>query len=48
MDHKLFLKFEFIYCLQTDKYHYLFEGRIEGCEVFEYQTETDLLNNLET
>ena len=33
-------KFQFIYCLQTAKYHYLFEGH----KVFEYQTKTDLLN----
>ena len=36
----LLLKLPFSCCLHTGKYHYLFEGR----KVFEYQTETDLLN----
>ena len=33
-------KFQFSCCLRTAEYRYLFQGR----EVFEYQTETDLLN----
>ena len=36
----LLLKSQFICCLHTAEYHYLFECR----KVFEYQTETDLLN----
>ena len=36
----LLLKSQFICCLHTAEYHYLFEC----CKVFEYQTETDLLN----
>ena len=31
-------------CLHTGGYHYL----SEGCKVFEYQTQTDLLNQSET
>ena len=37
-------EFQFSCCLHNGEYHYL----VEGHKVFEYQTETDLLNRLVT
>ena len=44
MDHELLLENYSSAAVNTDEYHYIFEGR----KVFEYQTETDLLTQPRT